>query len=85
MFSHLHSTPVAVKIFDHVLGKFRDLETADRPRSVYFTFSLEIQYTGRDFFSFLFFFFFLVPLLLPEIKKISPIETREKHACIVTT
>lgn len=57
MFSHLHSTPVAVKIFDHVLGKFRDLETADRLRSVYFTFSLEIQYTGRDFFSFLFFFF----------------------------
>lgn len=28
MFSHLHSNTVAVKIFDHVLGKFRDLETA---------------------------------------------------------
>lgn len=47
-----------MKIFDHVLGKFRDLETADRPRSVYFTFSLEIQYTGRDFFSLSFFSFF---------------------------
>lgn len=70
MFSHLHSTPVAVKIFDHVLGKFRDPETADRPRSVYFTFSLEIQYTGRDFFSFLsFLFFHSAPPPPPENEK----------------